>query len=111
MENAIYVDFSDNVRIDEDYILVAAWNKYISFNGGVENKISLNDKGFFDNNFNNPYDAAWAASIGDWRWSDRFVYFDEGGYLTSFTHWDDKNSPIDMDKIKIDISNLINALK
>ena len=109
IEKIAYVDYSDHIQIDLDMIIVAAWNKYIIFNGG-DNKISINDNGFFEKSFKNAYDAAWAVfSSGKWKWSDSFVYFDSEGILTSFSHWDDGNSPIDIDKI--DINHLINSLK
>ena len=100
----IYVVYNGHINIDADTLIVSAWNEY------SDKKIFFNDKDFFAENFENSYDAAYAVSLsGAWRWSDHFVYFDEEGYLTSFSHWDDKNSPIEIDKI--DISNLINNLK
>ena len=80
------------------------------YNAQAENKIYVNDVDFFNNTFENPYDAAWSVSLSKrWRWSDDYVYFDEEGYITSFSHWDDENSPIDIDKL--DICQLISSLK
>ena len=108
MDTAVYVDYKNRVKIDEDIILVAAWNKYIAEKGG-DNKICFNNKEFFDNAFKNAYDAAWAVAISQWRWADRFVCFDADGCLITFTHWDDENSPIVLNKI--DVSSLINLNK
>ena len=108
MENIVYTDYAGRVRVDEDALIVSMWNKYIEGEGN-DNKVFRNTPENFNEKFENPYDAAWAVSYGDWRWSDDYVYFDEDGYLTSFTHWNDENSPIDLDKI--DISSLINNLK
>ena len=99
----MYVDYDGRVQVSFDALIVAMWNK------GGNKKISLNNKEFFENSFENPYDAAWAVSISDWKWTDEFVYFNEEGHITSFNHWDDKNSPIDLDRI--DVGHLIDGLK
>ena len=106
-----YVDYNERVQVSFDALIVSLWNSYIEAEGkGRSNKISLNNKEFFENSFDNAYDAAFAESLsGKWTWSDDFVCFDEDGYLTSFSHWDDENSPIDIDKI--DIGHLIDGLK
>ena len=97
------------VEVNMDTVMVSLWNAHIVAEG-YGNKISFNDKGFFDSAFENAYDAAWAVSLsGKWCWSDEFVFFGEDGYLTSFSHWDDENSPIDLDKINI--GSLIQSLK
>ena len=97
------------IDLDLDTIIVSMWNAYVEAEG-YGNKISFNDKEFFNNTFENPYDAAWAVSLsGRWAWSDDYVYFDNDGYITSFSHWDDERSPIDIDKL--DICQLINSLK
>ena len=107
VEEIAFVNQDECVKADLDALIIAMWNKYKEYKGGY--KIFLNNKEFFKNTFNNAYDAAWAVSSGDWRWSDRFIYFDSEGDLSSFCHWDDDNSPIDIDKI--DVSHLINGLK
>ena len=95
---------SNYVDVDMDMILVSLYNSCNKYN-----KIAYNDENFFEL-FDSPFDAAWAVSIsGKWAWNDDFVCFDEEGHLTSFTHWDDENSPITADKL--DISQLINSLK
>ena len=95
------------VDVDMDMVIISIYNSCIE---ETEDKICYNDKEFFEENFENNYDAAWAVSLsGKWCWSDDFVFFDEDGYITSFNHWDDDNSPIDIDKL--DISQLINSLK
>ena len=97
MENAIYVNYNGCIEISIDALIVAAWNRYIEYAGG-DNFISIN------------YAAAIPVALGGrWDWRDRFVYFDEKGYLSSFSHWDDERSPIDLDKI--DISSLIDGLQ
>ena len=112
MENVIeeiaYVSYDERVQINFDTLIAALWNKYIDYKGGY-NKIFLNNREFFENSFENAYDAAWAVSSGDWRWTDSFVFFNREGYISSFSQWDDENSPIDMDRI--DISHLINGLQ
>ena len=111
MENIeiAYVDYSGRVQVSLDALIVALWNTHVEYVGG-ENKISLNNKEFFENAFDNAYDAAMAVSLsGAWTWSDDYVYFDDEGYLTSFCHWNDETSPIDLDKL--DISRLIDGLK
>ena len=102
----MYKNYNDKVEISFDALIVAMWNE----GEGGDKKISLNNNEFFNTTFKNPYDAAFAVSLsGRWAWSDDYVYFDEDGYITSFNHWDDKNSPIDIDKI--DVTDLINNLK
>ena len=92
------------VDVNMDMVLISIYNSL------YDDKVSFNDADFFNEEFDNPFDAAWAVSLsGKWTWSDDFVYFDENGYLTSFNHWDDENSPINLDKL--DISQLINSLK
>ena len=94
----------NSIDMNMDMVLISIYNAQ------ADEKIYVNDKDFFINTFDNSYDAAWAVSLsGKWSWSDDFVYFDEEGYLTSFNHWDDKNSPINIDKL--DICQLINSLK
>ena len=96
MENIAYVN-NDSVEVNFDALIVAMWNKYIEYEGG-DNKISLN------------YAAAIPVALGGrWDWRDKFVFFDEKGYLTSFSHWNDERSPIDLEKI--DTSHLFQALQ
>ena len=93
------------VPVDIDMILVSIYNSC-----NADNKICINDADFFEDAFESPFDAAWAVSLsGRWTWSDDFVCFDAEGHLTSFSHWDDENSPIDLDEL--DISQLIQSLK
>ena len=111
MENNMeiaYVDYGGHVKIDLYALIIYAWNKYVEY-AGCGNKIFLNNKEFFENSFNNSYDAAWAVALsGKWCWRDEFAYFNDEGYITSFNQWDDKNSPIDLDKI--DVGHLIDGL-
>ena len=94
------------IDVNMDMVLISIYNGC----NDEDNKISLNNKEFFENSFDNAYDAAYAVSLsGQWTWSDDYVYFDEDGYLMSFSHWDDENSPIDADRL--DISQLIEGLK
>ena len=111
MKIRAYKNYSGQVEIDLDTVLVSLWNAYIEADEAEgRDKIYLNNKGFFENSFENAYDAAWAVSLsGKWNWTDNFVYFDKDGYLTSFSHWNDENSPIDIDKI--DVGLLIDGLK
>ena len=106
MENA-YMTFDGKIRIDNYTIIIALWNAYVEAEGG--DKISVNDKEFFENSFENAYDAAMATAIGDWRWTDSFVYVDKDGHIVSFSRFDDERCPIDMDKI--DIAYLIRGLQ
>ena len=109
MENLFFVNYGDRIQIDDDILIVAAWNKYIEYGEGGK-KIHLNGKEFFENSFTNKCDAVWAVSLSEaWRWIDSFVYFDSDGHLVSLNHWDYDKSPIDIDKI--DINRLINNLK
>ena len=95
----------NEVDMNMDMVLISIYNATEE-----ENKIYVNDADFFENTFENKYDAAWAVSMsGRWRWTDDYVCFDNDGYLSSFTHWDDEGSPIKLDKL--DISQLINSLK
>ena len=95
------------VPVDVDMVLISIYNSCEENEG---NKIAYNDENFFDSTFDSPFDAAWSVSLsGKWCWSDDFVYFDSEGHLTSFSHWDDENSPIDLDKL--DINQLISSLK
>ena len=99
------IKMKNYVEVDMDTILVSLYNS-----SDVGNKIFFNDEGFFVNTFETPYDAAWAVSLsGRWRRSDSFVYFDNEGYISSFTHWDDETCPIDLDKL--DICQLIQNIK
>ena len=95
----------NEVDMNMDMVLISIYNANTE-----ENKIYVNDADFFENTFENKYDAAWAVSLsGKWRWTDDYVCFDEEGYISSFTHWDDEGSPIDLDKL--DICQLIEGLK
>lgn len=107
MENIAYVNYDRRVQIDKDMLIISLWNKYAEYEG--RERIYLNNVGFFKKSFKNPYDAAWAVSTGDWRWTDDFVCFNRDGHLSSFNHWDDENSPIDIDRI--DVSHLIDGLE
>ena len=107
--NSAYKNYNGVLEWQEDAIIVSLWDAYLEAEGD-DNKISLNNKEFFENSFTNAYDAAWAVSLsGKWTWSDDYVYFDGEGLLTSFSHWDDETSPIDLDKL--DICQLVNKLK
>ena len=109
IENIVYTDYTGHVKIDEDALIVSMWNKYIEGENN-DNKVFRNTPENFNEKFKNPYDAAWAVGISrNWRWTDEYAYFDDEGYLTSFSHWDEETSPIQIDKI--DISNLINLKK
>ena len=108
LENA-YVNYDGRVQIDYRIIIISLWNKLIEEEGREENKVYPNNEEFFENSFENAYDAAFAVSSGKWRWTDDYVYLNSEGYLFSFSHLDDENSPIDMDRI--DISHLINGLQ
>ena len=98
---------SNYVDVDMDMVLISIYN---SCEENEDNKIAYNDEKFFDDEFDNSYDAAWAVTLSKrWKWTDDFVYFDKDGYITSFNHWDDVNSPINLDKL--DICQLISSLK
>ena len=100
----------NEINMNMDMVLISIYNAQIEIDIDEENKIYVNDKDFFENSFTNAYDAAHAASLsGKWTWSDDYVYFDGEGLLTSFSHWDDETSPIDLDKL--DICQLVNKLK
>ena len=103
MEDAVYVNYDERICIDIDMLIIAACNIM------GETKISRNNREFFERKFMSSYDAAWAVSLGDWRWTDNFVCFDAEGFPVSFSHWDDENSPIDINKI--DVHNLIRGLQ
>ena len=102
-----YVNYNGRVQIGAYIIIVGLWNAYVE-KGGEGIKVYPNNKEFFANSFDNAYDAAQAASAGDYQWSDLFVYFDADGNLMSFTILDDDTCPIDVKKI--DISSLIREL-
>ena len=107
-----YVDYTGHIRIDADTFIVSAWNKYVEEVEGGDNKIFLNDKNFFEENISNAYDAAMAVALsGAWRWADKFVCFDDDGYLTSFSHWDDVSSPVDVNKIDISFIRQLQDIK
>ena len=94
-------NFFENIDIDVvlDTILIPLWNEYIEKTGYGE-KIFPNEAEFFnDGRFVTQYDAAWAVSIGDWRRTDEYVCFNEEGFLVSFQHWGDKNSPVDITRL------------
>ena len=104
-----YVAYDGRVKIGMHALIAYAWNKYVEEKRDG-NKVFLNNKEFFENSFNNSFDAAWAAALsGKWSWKDDFVCFNDEGYLTSFTHCDDETCPIDIDKI--DIDHLIRGLQ
>ena len=100
------IKMKNEIDVNIDMVLISIYNA----NAQDSEKIYVNDADFFANTFDNSYDAAWAVSLsGKWQWADDYVCFDEEGYLTSFSHWDDENSPIDLDKL--DINQLISSLK
>lgn len=103
-----YINYDRSVKVDMEMFIISMWNKYTEY-AIRDNRIYLNNVEFFEKSFKNSYDAAWAVSTGNWKWTDDFVCFDKEGHLSSFCHWNDKNSPIDIDRI--DISSLINGLK
>ena len=110
MEIKAYKNYNGEIEVDKDTVIVSLWNSYIEAAGEEGNKISFNNADFFNRTFKNPYDAVMAVSLsGKWSWTDDFVCFDEEGYLTSFSHWDDVNSPINLNEL--DIGQLINSLK
>lgn len=102
-------NYKGEIDLDLDTVLITLWNAYIE-NEGYYNKIFFNDKGFFENSFQNSYDAAWAVTLsGKWKHSDDYAYINDEGYITSFCHWNDENSPINLDKL--DICQLVSSLK
>ena len=108
-EKIFYIGYNQHIAVDADALIVSAWNAYVGGEEGKENFISLNNKEYFENSFENKYDAAWAVSMSNkWDWRDEFVFIDEEGYLVSFSRWDDENSPINIDKL--DICQLIDEL-
>ena len=110
MENVFYESYDGSIQVDLDTLLISMWNVYIEMDKGGENKIFVNNKEFFENSFNNSFDAAWAVTLsGRWRWTDDYVFFSGDGYVTSFSHWDDERSPIDIEKINV--NPLIDGLK
>ena len=110
MKIRAYKNYTDEVEIDTDTVIMSLWNAYIDAGGEGSDKIFLNNQDFLNNTFENAYDAAMAVSLsGHWSWSDNYVYFNGEGYLISFSHWDDENSPINLDKLNI--CPLINNLK
>ena len=108
MENT-YINYNDKIQIDSVIIIIALWNRLLEMKGGTGCKVFSNDEKFFANEFDDPYDAAWAASAGGYQWTDAFVYVNSEGHLMSFTWLDDDTCPIDMDMI--DISTLIHELQ
>ena len=109
MENLFYINYSNCVEVSLDALIISMWNKYIDMEGKGGNKIYINNEEFFENSFNNSYDAAYAVSSGDYKWTDEYVYFNSEGYLTSFSHCEDDTCPIDLDRIEIEY--LIQSLK
>ena len=112
MEKVAYVDYNESVRIDYDALMVTLWNTFVEYRGGY-GKISLNNKDFFADAFDTAFAAVHAVSLsGNYTWSDDYVYFDDEGYLASFCHWDDANSPIDINKIDInDLARLARLVR
>ena len=107
-DEAFYVGCDQRIRIDVDTLIVSLWNNFLH-SKGERNRIAFNKKKLIENCFENKFDAAMAASLGNWRWDDRFVYFNSDRYLSSFSHWYDETCPIDIDRI--DINYLIRALQ
>ena len=102
MKIKAYKNYNDEVEFDVDSMVVSLWNAYEEEEGGSENKIYVNDADFFNSKFDNAYDAVMAVSLsGKWTWSDDYVYFDNNGYITSFNHWDDVKSPVNLDRLGI----------
>ena len=107
-ENIFYANYDATIVVNFDALIVEAWNKFIE-EGGEGNRISLNNREFFENSFKSPYDAAWAVSCEKWNWEDEYVCFSNDRHLVSFNRWDDEGSPINPDKL--DICQLIEGLK
>ena len=94
----------NEIDVNMDMMLISIYNAQ------AEEKIFFNDRDFFDDEFADPFDAAHAVALsGRWDCADDFVYIDEERRIVSFNHWDDENSPVDLDKL--DICQLINSLK
>lgn len=99
MKKDFFENGFENDDVVLDTILITIWNEYIEKIGYGE-KIFSNEAEFFnDGKFVTPYDAAWAVSIGDWRRTDEYVCFNSKGFLVSFQHWNDKNSPVDVSRL------------
>ena len=104
-----YMDYNGRIQVSFDAFMASLWNAYVE-EEGQGSKIFPNNKEFFENSFENNYDTACAVSLSDkWKWSDDFVFFNEDRYLVSFSHWDDENSPISLDKV--DLRHLIDGIK
>ena len=100
-DEAFFVGCDQRIRIDVDTLIVSLWNNFLHSKGERENRIAFNKKKLIENCFENKFDAAMAASLGNWRWDDRFVYFNSERYLMSFSRLDDETCPIDIDRIDI----------
>lgn len=81
-----------------DYAIVSLWNHYVDENG-LDERVYLNLPDEINKAFSTPYDVALAMSHGDWYPTDRHFFFNRFGNLISFNHWDDEQSPIDIDLI------------
>ena len=106
IKNIFYTDYNGSIKIDCDALIVALWN----YKSSEDNKIYVNDAEFINSTFKSSYEAAYAVSLGKkWAWIDTYAYFDNEGFLVSFSHWDDETCPIDLDKL--DVCQLIRGLK
>ena len=104
IKNIFYTDYNGSIKIDCDALIVALWN----YKSSEDNKIYVNDAEFINSTFKSSYEAAYAVSLGKkWAWTDTYAYFDNEGFLVSFSHWDDANSPID----KKDIDCLVEGVE
>lgn len=81
-----------------DYAIVSLWNHYVDENDLGE-RVYLNLPDEINKAFSTPYDVALAIGHGDWNPTDRHFFLNQFGDLISFNHWDDEQSPIDIDLI------------
>lgn len=79
-----------------DYAIVSLWNRYCEEND-LEGEIRLNLRRAINECFSTPYDVAMTIGYGDWNPTDMYFFFNQFGALISFNHWDDEQSPIDID--------------
>ena len=111
-EKITFPGYDDRIHIDVDALVVAIWNEYADEGG---DKIYLNDEQFFTQHFKTGFEAAWAVSTGNYRWTDDFVFISRG-QLISFSHLTDETCPIQLDKIDLNrlqqqLQELVNLVK
>ena len=88
------LNFIKEGLLDEE--LVDLWNEYCQIDNYI---FDFSDpEYFFNDNFENPYDACRAMQFGDVSWNDCYIAFNGYGNLQTFQYFDEYGNYNDLAK-------------